>query len=308
MRRELACRLPANESNSEPQRAFLIFPLAQILGWMPEQLERLGASAWVQLLDDVECFDELDRRRLFHLADEHRFRVRTLDALAFHANQVSAASHRPPFQAVFCIDEREESIRRHIEEVAPAAETFGVAGFFGVVMYYRGAAAASFMPLCPVVVRPQHWVSETVEEGLLAEHERRRQTRRRVGMALQSFHGGSRRIVSGAFYAATVGLLATIPLVARVMFPRSTTRFQHYFGRVISPPPRTRLILERTAPEASSQEQCGHGFLLPEMINIGERLLRDIGLTSGFARVMFLIGHGSTSLNNPHESAHDCGA
>ena len=307
MRAELRERLPSARPNCDKQRAFLVFQLAQVLGWTPEQLFHLEPDSWVALFDEVASFTELDRRRVFHLAYEHRFRVQTLNALASLGGRSRAVRERPSFQAVFCIDEREESIRRHVEEIAPTAETFGAAGFFGVVMYYRSAAAADFVPLCPVVVRPQHWVSETVDDSLREEDRRRSTTRRRLGMALQSFHGGSRRIVSGAFFSATIGLLTTVPLVARVVFPRFTARFRGFFGRFIAPPPSTRLKLERSCP-TSSPEEGGHGFLPEEMINISERILRDIGLTERFARLVFFFGHGSTSMNNPHESAHDCGA
>ena len=68
---------------------------------------------------------------------------------------------RPPeFQAVFCIDEREESFRRHLEEVDPACETFSTAGFFNVAMYHQGVTDAHPRPLCPVAIRPDHYVAE----------------------------------------------------------------------------------------------------------------------------------------------------
>jgi uncharacterized protein YbcC (UPF0753/DUF2309 family) len=37
-------------------------------------------------------------------------------------------------------------------------------------------------------------------------------------------------------------------------------------------------------------------------------LLRDIGLTSGFAPLVAFFGHGAYCLNNPHKSCYDCGA
>ncbi len=50
------------------------------------------------------------------------------------------------------------------------------------------------------------------------------------------------------------------------------------------------------------------GFTLEEQTNFVETNLRLMGLTSRFARLVFLCAHGSTSDNNPFESALDCGA
>ena len=50
------------------------------------------------------------------------------------------------------------------------------------------------------------------------------------------------------------------------------------------------------------------GFSLDEQAGFVSQALRSIGLTRDFSRFILLFGHGSTSENNPYESALDCGA
>jgi len=50
------------------------------------------------------------------------------------------------------------------------------------------------------------------------------------------------------------------------------------------------------------------GFSLDEQVNFVSQALRSIGMRKEFSRFILLIGHGSTSDNNPYESALDCGA
>jgi uncharacterized protein YbcC (UPF0753/DUF2309 family) len=50
------------------------------------------------------------------------------------------------------------------------------------------------------------------------------------------------------------------------------------------------------------------GFSITEQAYFVEAALRLMGLTSNFSRVVLFCAHGSTSQNNPYESALDCGA
>jgi uncharacterized protein YbcC (UPF0753/DUF2309 family) len=307
LRDTLRGRIKPEEPTSIEQRAFLVFQLAQVLGRPADLLHRLDPSDWTALVEAVEAFTGVERRCVFHMAYERRFLNQSLDAIGLHARRPSQRPERPRFQAIFCIDEREESFRRHLEELAPDVETLSTAGFFSVAMYYRGATDAHFVPLCPVVIRPQHWVTEEVEQDLGATHRRRALTRRALGQASHQFHVGSRTFAVGALLSGVVGVLASVPLVARILFPRLTARVRQLFGRIVQAPPQTQLQLERA--EAAPGPQNGHvGFSLQEMTDTAERVLRETGLTSGFARLILLIGHGSNSLNNPHNSAYNCGA
>lgn len=307
LRETAALRSGNGYAPSVEGRALSVFQIAQILGWSPLALHRLTDTDWISLVSEIESFSETERRRLFHQAFERRFRRQALDAISIHTRRESHRVASPRFQAAFCIDTREESFRRHLEEVAPDAETFSTAGFFNVPIYYRGVADAHFSTLCPIVVRPQHWITEEVVYSLEEQDRRRAKTRRAIGAATHSVHVGSRSIARGAVLTAGLGVLASVPLVARVLFPRMTARVRKSASRFVEAPNITRLRLERT--ESPPGPEGNHvGFTVEEMANIGERVLRDIGLTSSFARLFFFFGHGSFCLNNPHKSAYDCGA
>jgi len=289
------------------QRAFLIFQLAQVRNWHPLELLAQTQQEWQGLLQEIEEFSGLERRRVYHHAYERAYQYRALDALSIHAQQPPREAGLPKFQAAFCIDAREESFRRHLEVIEPRVETFGTAGFFAVAMQFRGVADAYYATLCPIVVKPKHWVSEDVALTEEEVHRRRALVRRTLGVASRQFQVGSRSFASGAVLSAGMGILASVPLVFSVMFPRWSSRLQASATQWLAPPRLTRLGLERTA-EAPGPNNGSIGFSIDEMTDICRRSLQDIGLTRRFARMVFLCGHGSECLNNPHKSAYDCGA
>ncbi|MES2790548.1 MAG: DUF2309 domain-containing protein [Planctomycetota bacterium] len=307
LRRIAASRTLTVTESSIDQSAFLIFQLAQVLGWSPVELWQLSSAQWTELVHEIESFSGMERRQIFHRAFERHFRVQTLDAFSVHTLRSPDRVESPRLQAVFCIDTREESFRRHLEEVAPQVETFGAAGFFSVPMYYKGVADAHYAALCPIVMRPQHWITEEVDTTLKAKYLRRAKTRRAIGRASHNVHVGSRSFADGALLTASFGVLASVPLIARVLFPRLTARIRRYVGQFSEPPQLTRLRLERKSAKPGPSGD-GIGFSVDEMANMGERLLRDIGLTTSFARIVVFFGHGAHCLNNPHKSCYDCGA
>jgi uncharacterized protein len=50
------------------------------------------------------------------------------------------------------------------------------------------------------------------------------------------------------------------------------------------------------------------GFTIEEMAQRVEFVLKSIGLVKNFAPLVYIVGHGSSSVNNPHFAAYDCGA
>jgi uncharacterized protein YbcC (UPF0753/DUF2309 family) len=64
------------------------------------------------------------------------------------------------FQAVFCIDDRECSIRRHLEHENVLCKTYGTPGFFGVEFFFQPLGGKFLTKLCPAPVTPKYLIKE----------------------------------------------------------------------------------------------------------------------------------------------------
>jgi uncharacterized protein YbcC (UPF0753/DUF2309 family) len=305
---ELRDRHPPRRGVGSVCRAFRLHQVAQLVGLTGDDIRALDENELLRLEHAISAFDATTRRRLFHLAYERRHRIEILDALEAHAAVARPPAERPPAaQWVFCIDERCESFRRHVEELGAGHETFGTAGFFAVPMYYQGLDDWHAAPLCPIVMRPTRTVVEVPRDEAVARHEFRRSIRRRYGQLAGSLSAGSRTLFRGGLFTPVIGALAAIPLVARVAFPRLTARLGRTAAALAGKRIPTRLELEQSdAPGLVAGTQSG--FDIDEMAGMVRRVLEDIGLTARLSRVVAVVGHGSSSRNNPHESAYDCGA
>ncbi len=266
------------------QQAYLLFQLAQIRGWSPKDLAHMSPVAWTVLVAEINAFDDEERKRIYHQAYERRYCDHILDSLAararLQASQPSKPRPRPTWQLVTCIDDREESFRRHLEEVDPRGETYSAAGFFAVAMYFKGAAEAHFKPLCPAVMKPSHYVTEQPAYSLTESARSRRDARRLLGNASHQWHLSSRSFLGGIVTAA-LGSLATAPLVARVLFPHLTARLTRLFDGLVQPPAVTELQLYRDE-DPPGPEGDHLGYTRDEMAGIVLRILQDIGLTKNF--------------------------
>jgi hypothetical protein len=288
------------------QRAYIVFLLAQTHGWTPRRLSVLTREDWQELIHETLSFSGFTRRRLFHRAYERRYRLRVLDGLS-SPHGPGPPAEATSFQVICCIDEREESFRRHLEEIDPGMRTFGTSGFFGVAMYYRGLGDVDEVPLCPIAIRPRHRVTEEAAPGERDKLARRGYRIRRLGLAAYRIHSGSRGFGQGMLMTLS-GSLAAFPLVAGTLFPRLASRLTRKTAELLVAPVRTDLALLRDPSAPADADGIRKGYLPEEMADIVEGVLREIGLTGGFAPLVVVLGHGSSSLNNPHEAAHDCGA
>ncbi len=292
-------------------RAARIYDAARVLSLSAAEVARLSDSEWAAFTGEVKACNGLERRRILHLAYERRHEREILHGFASHRYYRGLAEFRtrPAAQVFFCIDEREESMRRALEEVDPDVETLSAVGYFAIAVDYQGIDDPHGAALCPVALKPQHTVLEQPKEEDRELLETRRVRRRLLGQWMRYSYLSSRTFVRGWLSTSALGLLSAVPLIGHLLAPRRYAQVREWLNRAFLPEPRTELTLMRNTLEAqSSVAGLLLGFSAEEKTERVASILRPAGLTHNFARLVVVLGHGSTSLNNPHESAHDCGA
>lgn len=256
-------------------------------------------SAATEVLESVP----LARRCLvWQQAFEGHYRERLLTQLSTPPvtrsdESTSPASRQARVQLVCCIDARSEGLRRHLESLDQDGryETLGFAGFFAVAIRYTDLAQGAPLDLCPALIAPSTEIREVPSPDAPDQAARRRSGMRLLAGGSDAFHSGKDNLLSPFTLAEAGGVLAGPLAAVRTVAPGP-------FGAL------RRRLHRRAVPLAATELTVQDGFPLPERVLYAQVALTTMGLIDGFARLVVLCGHGSSTENNPYQAALDCGA
>ena len=182
------------------------------------------------------------------------------------AAQINHVSAVPPLggggglQAIFCSDEREVSIRRHIEAVDKKAETFGAPGFFGVEFYFQQQDSKFYDKLCPAPVTPKYLIKESNATSVREEE--------------LIYTKYTHDILAGFFLSIGFGFWAFAKKIQLLFRPKMSPAISNAYGHMdkLSGPTIRNKYPKKT------ENGLQIGYTLDEMVTRGEGFLRGIGL------------------------------
>jgi uncharacterized protein YbcC (UPF0753/DUF2309 family) len=270
-----------------------------------QQLPAHSAQAHTQM--------DLVLQTAFELGYQKEIIAKLASSLRQSATQLSPI--RPSVQAAFCIDVRSEVFRRALETVAPTVQTVGFAGFFGAFMEFVPLGASAARKHMPVLLTPGYRIHEQVHGASVQEVEKvinRRHQRLHNANIWKTFKSSASSCFS---FVESAGLLYG-PKLLSDSFGWSRT-VPHPETKGIPPKFRRRLVptlasvshgqkIMQTRQETTQTPTVG--ISMEDRGATGEMILKAMSMTSNFARLVLLVGHGSSTVNNPYATGLDCGA
>lgn len=197
-------------------------------------------------------------------------------------------------QAIFCMDDRECSLRRLLEGEDPDLETFGTAGFFGIDCYLQSPDSLP-QKICPPLISPCYIIQES-------EDPHAKKNSNLVDLTIFMTRHGANSTLFGFLSACTIGHLSLFRLMSSFFRPFKWHASHQLLKENATPPP----VFERKDEETINGLFLGYS--VDEMAERVYGTLLNMGLHADFAPLVLIFGHVSTSMNNPHFAAYDCGA
>ena len=277
------------------QLSFALYQITESFKLKDDWMTKMSPEELLLIIDQIDLSEHRDRIRLWHEAYEHHFHRGAIEAISFHAEK-EVEKKVPYAQIYFCIDDREESLRRYIEEIDPLVETFGVVGFFGIDMKFSSIKNKRLIAQCPPVIVP----SRIVREVSLNNAEEFKKWNMIQGSTDLGLYYNSRTLFRGFLSTIFLGLLSLIPMSIQVFFPHRSQFLGKKLSRFFRKEPETDLLIERL--------NVDEGYTKIEMAKIVETIIRMCGYKPPVSDLIIMLGHSSSSNNNPFKQAYGCGA
>ncbi|MFZ4714490.1 MAG: putative inorganic carbon transporter subunit DabA [Bacteriovoracaceae bacterium] len=253
----------------------------------------------------LKDFSLQTRKNIYQEAFEHHLTAKGLHAIKL-SSQKKKEKEPIRFQTFHCMDDREEALRRYLEESGLGIETYGTLGFYNVDMNYVKINHPRKIPQCPVVMKPRKVVREVPKPNFKMQYLKAQKSSINVGRAqLLNYYSG-RTLIRGFFSTLILGIPSLFPLSFRILAPSKAKALDKYLAKFFITQIETDIAVDQKLDYQTTE--LNHGFSYEEMRDLVVTILRGMGLVKNFAKTVFVIGHGSSSVNNAHIMAYGCGA
>ena len=268
------------------------------------------SNRWKSALEDYLPEAPLPSQRLesvLHKALELGYQQRLTDSIR-SPKESADKEERPDLQAIFCIDVRSEIFRRGLEQVAPTSETLGFAGFFGVLIEYLPFGANTAKNHLPILFNPSYRIRE-FPKGASGAEMKQLLHKRRLRAGTSDIWKTFKTSASSCFsFVESMGILSAAKLVGNTMGWSRPASHPAKKGLKDNEFKRLSPVLGRLPEFSGAENDPETGIPESDRANVAEFILRNMGLTRYFSPLVLLVGHGSTTSNNPQATGLDCGA
>ena len=291
------------------QVVWRVFVFSQHLGLSAQPLEQLSREQIGRISSLLQTLDDPNKRGSIWLrAYERHYRLAVFNALM---SPVSLNVQKKPLaQILFCMDDREEAIRRHLEEIEPRFVTVGVAGVFGLPNNWRSFNNPKTIKLAQPVVTATHEFREVPDvhasSTTLAKYSKKLNWLE--NLKLFKSHALRQDAWKTLISLPLASSFALTELIGRSIAAGHYQQFTQKLIKSTLNPVQLRVQYSANESIQTTNNQLQIGLTLEEKVEKIAGFIKAAGFTQNFAPLVCLLAHRAQHLNNPHLLAYGCGA